>query len=116
MTYTLYGIPNCDTVKKARTWLDENEIEYQFFNFKKEILTKERVESWFNQVSKEILINKVSSTYKGLNEQEKENLSDDSAAIEIILNNNSIIKRPVFEKDGKVLAVGFKSKSYSDVL
>lgn len=115
MTYILYGIPNCDTVKKARTWLTENEVDFEFHNFKKAGLTKEKVDSWLGQESYEILINKKGTTYRKLSSGEKDALNNNAAAAELMLTNASVIKRPVLELDGKVISVGFKPELYDGI-
>ena len=115
MTYILYGIPNCDTVKKARTWLTEKGVDFEFHNFKKDGLTKEKVDNWLNQESYEVLINKKGTTYRKLSSGEKDALNNNAAAAELMLANASVIKRPVLELDGKVISVGFKSELYESI-
>lgn len=116
MTYILYGIPNCDTVKKARTWLYNNRITYQFHNYKTEGISKDKVMNWLKQEAQEILINRKSTTFKNLTDQEKESIKGNASAAKIMVTHTSIIKRPVLELAGKVVAVGFKAEVYEEVL
>lgn len=114
MHYKLYGIPNCDTVKKTRDWLTSKNIEYHFHNYKTDSISREKIEEWLSQVPLEKLLNKASATWKGLTDDQKASASDKESAIKIMLENNSIIKRPVLESD-KVLAVGFKPEEYENI-
>lgn len=111
----VYGIPNCNTVKKAQTWLQEAGVTFEFHNFKKEPATAPLVETWCKQVGWEILINKKGTTYRTLDATVKESLTNETAAKEVMLVNNSIIKRPVIVIDGEVKAVGFDEEIYSDL-
>jgi arsenate reductase len=112
MLYTLYGIPNCDTVKKAKIWLTEKGIEFEFHNFKKDGLSEEKVIQWLQQEIPEVLVNNKGTTFRKLSDEQKENFKEPSMAKSIMLENNSTVKRPVLEFDNKVLAVGFKLEVY----
>jgi arsenate reductase (glutaredoxin) len=103
---TLYGIPNCDTVKKARVWLDAQGIGYQFHDYKKVGITAEKLEDWAGQVGWEVLLNKAGTTFKKLPDAAKEGL-DQAKAIGLMVQQPSMIKRPVVEHEGGLL-VGFK--------
>ncbi len=116
MTYTLYGIPNCDTVKKAKDWLNQHEVEYRFHNYKKEGITKDKLRSWLAQVAKEKLVNKAGTTYRKLSDEEKASISDSEHAIDLMFIHTSMIKRPVLEGNNKVLSVGFKPEIYHKTL
>ncbi|MDH5764396.1 MAG: ArsC family reductase [Gammaproteobacteria bacterium] len=107
---TLYGIPNCDTVKKARQWLDNNHIEYQFHDYKKQGVPEKQLKQWVKVTGWEILLNKRSTTWRTLDESLKVSL-DEKQAIQIMLDNPSIIKRPVLETDS-ILKIGFSEKNY----
>ncbi len=111
---TLYGIPNCNTVKKARDWLSGHNVDYQFHNFKKDQLDAETLESWINQLGWEKLLNKRGMTWRKLSHEVRQDIDHDSA-IEIMLNNLSIIKRPVLDHNGK-LSLGFDPEQYSRLL
>src|SRR5690606_34166277 len=106
MTTTLYGIPNCDTVKKARTWLDAQKVPYDFHDFKKQGVDKDRLKDWSDKAGWQILLNKAGTTFRKLPDADKENLTE-AKARRLMLENPSMIKRPVLEKDGR-LFVGFK--------
>ena len=107
---TLYGIKNCDTVKKARKWLEAHEIEYQFHDFRVDGLTTEMIENWFSIVSWESLVNKRSTTWRQLDDARKEAIDEQSAAT-LLLENPTLIKRPVLEIGSEVV-VGFSEEDY----
>ncbi len=113
MTITLYGIPNCDTVKKARVYLDGRGVAYHFHDYKKAGIEKADLERWSKQVSWEKLLNKAGTTFKKLPDAEKTGI-DETKAIALMLSNPSMIKRPVVE-DGETLLVGFKPEAYDAV-
>lgn len=110
--YKVYGIPNCDTVKKAITWLKENDIPFEFHNYKKEGISQEKLNEWLTQKPWEVLVNKAGTTWKKLSEEEKAN--DNASAIALMLDKTSVIKRPIIEGD-KIVAIGFKSENYEKV-
>ncbi len=112
---TLYGIPNCDTVKKARTWLDANGHAYTFHDFKKAGLDKATVASWLKQVSWETLVNKKGLTWRGLADATKASVVDAASASKLMLDNTSVIKRPVLCTNNQVL-VGFDPALYEKTL
>lgn len=104
----VYGIPNCDTVKKARTWLDAQSIPYTFHNFKTEPPSKVLLLDWCKQAGWEKLLNKQSSTWRALDDDEKATATNAKKAVAIMMKNYSIIKRPVItDTHGMVLAIGF---------
>lgn len=105
----IYGIPNCDTVQKAIKWLKSNEIEFEFHDFKKEGITKKKVDSWLKKVPIEKLMNKASTPYKELPADAKPSTPDEM--IKLILAQPTSIKRPVVEFE-KVVLVGFKEEEY----
>lgn len=111
---TLYGIPNCNTVKKARDWLTEHSFDYQFHNFKQDQLDAETLEDWINQLGWEKLLNRRGMTWRKLSNDVKQDIDHDKAT-EIMLNNLSIIKRPVLDYNGK-LSLGFDPEQYSRLL
>lgn len=106
----MYGIKNCDTVKKARTFLEKNKIDYEFHDFKKEPPTKKQIEQWLQQVDWQILLNMRGMTWRRLPETEQENINK-SKAIKLMLSNPSIIKRPILEVKTKIF-VGFDENTY----
>lgn len=110
---TVYGIPNCDTIKKTRTWLDKNNIPYQFHDYKKEGITPEKIKGWLTEFPLQKVLNKASTTWKELSDEEKKAVVDESEAISLMANKTSSIKRPVIEDpSGKAVAVGFSEKEY----
>ena len=115
MTITLYGIPNCDTVKKARTWLDQAGLSYQFHDFKKAGLGKATVAGWLKHVPWEILVNKKGTTWRGLPDATKEAIVDAATATALMLETTSVIKRPVLCTNNQVL-VGFDADLYKKTL
>ena len=103
----LFGIPNCDTVKKARTWLDTEGLEYTFHDYKKEGADKANLERWSDRCGWEVLLNRRGTTFRKLAEEDKADIDRDKA-IALMLEHPSMIKRPVAEVEGgdRVL-VGF---------
>lgn len=112
----LFGIPNCNTVKKARDWLDAHSIAYEFHDFKKQGVDSALVNSWFQQMPWEKLVNRAGMTWRNLPEVEKAAVNDAGAALHLILAKSSVIKRPVLAKDGKILSLGFSEATYKELL
>ena len=112
---TIYGINNCDTMKKARAWLDKNRVDYAFHDYKTTGIDRGRLERWAKKVGWETLLNRAGTTFKKLSDKEKTGLSETNA-IALMLKQPSMIKRPVLEAgDGKIL-VGFKPEQYAAAL
>lgn len=109
---TLYGIPNCNTVKKARTWLQENSVEYSFHNYKKLGIEESKIENWMTQQPWEKLVNRAGMTYRKLSDEEKVAINDNTSAAKLMMEKTSVIKRPIVEKDGNIIALGFKEEEY----
>ena len=112
----LYGIPNCSTVKKARDWLDTNGVAYEFHDFKKLSVDAVTLENWLSQISHEKLINRSGLTWRGLDDNVKQNIINNQAAITLMMEKTSVIKRPILEKDGKIVALGFSEAQYQLLL
>ena len=110
---TLYGIKNCDTVKKSRDWLAKKNIEYRFHDFRVDGLDKVQVNSWIAEIGLDTLVNKRSTTWKELNENIKENFNEQNAAL-VIAENPTLIKRPLLDT-GKQKHVGFKDSEYAKI-
>src|SRR5690349_772939 len=106
----LYGIPNCDTMKKARTWLDRHDIGYQFHDYKVEGADRAKLSAWAKRVGWETLLNRAGTTFRKLADEAKENL-DERKAIALMLEQPAMIKRPVLVS-GQTLLVGFKPEIY----
>lgn len=110
----IYGIPNCDTMKKARAWLETNGLEFSFHNYKKSGLEAATLEKWIQQVGWEVLVNKRGTTWRQLDPAAKENLNATSAA-QLMLANTSLIKRPVLDNNQQLL-VGFDAATWHSQL
>ncbi|WP_373488801.1 ArsC family reductase [Blastomonas sp.] len=110
----IYGIPNCDTMKKARLWLEAQGIAYDFHDYKKVGITADKLNDWADAVGWEALLNKAGMTFRKLADADKADLSRDKA-IALMVANPSMIKRPVLEHSGGVL-VGFKPEVYAKAL
>src|SRR5690554_5595515 len=105
--YIIYGINNCGTIRKTKKWFDEQGIEYQFHDYKKMGISKEKVEEWLQQVSIDDLINKRGTTWRKLDENQKTNIQDKESGVSIILENNSVVKRPIIEKENRIEMIGY---------
>jgi arsenate reductase (glutaredoxin) len=111
VTPTLYGIRNCDTMKKAWTWLDQHGVDYGFHDYKKQGIDRAKLQHWSRQVGWETLLNRSGTTFRKLPDADRQGL-DEARAIELMLAQPSMIKRPVLEADGQLL-VGFKPEAYA---
>ncbi len=115
-TLKLYGIPNCNTVKKARDWLESNKIAYEFHDFKKLGVSANLLETWLAQIPREQLINRAGLTWRGLQSSVKEDIIDNASAIALMQAKTSLIKRPILQKNGKILCLGFDEAAYKKEL
>lgn len=114
MTITLYGIPNCDTVKKARNWLDQHEIAYTFHDFKKAGINRDLLDAWLREIKWDVLVNRKGTTWRGLSDQRKASVIDANSAAELMLELPSVVKRPVLAlTDG--IRVGFSDELYQQI-
>ena len=111
MTVTIYGIKNCDTMKKARAWLDKAGVDYAFHDYKTAGVDKAHLDRWSKQVGWETLLNRAGTTFKKLPDKDKEGLTE-KKAIALMLAQPSMIKRPVLEANRRLL-VGFKPEEYA---
>ena len=112
---TVYGIPNCDTVKKTRVWLDKNNIDYTFHDYKKEGIDHDKIQNWFKTLPWEKVVNKASTTWKALTDEEKAAVKDEESAANLMISHTSVIKRPLVEDaSGKAVAIGFSEKDYAE--
>ena len=111
MPLTIYGIKNCDTMKKARAFLDKAGAAYTFHDYKTAGIEKGKLEGWAKKVGWEMLLNKAGTTFRKLPDKDKEGLTE-AKAIKLMLAQPSIIKRPVLELGGGKLLVGFKPEQY----
>jgi arsenate reductase len=110
----IYGIKACDTMKKARAWLEAHDVAYDFHDYKAAGIDRERLAAWAGQVGWEVLLNRSGTTFRKLPDAEKADLSEEKA-IGLMLAQPSMIKRPVLEKGGKLL-VGFKPDQYQALM
>ena len=114
-TTTLFGIKNCDTVKKARRWLEDANIDYQFHDVREDDLSKNQVQTWVDALGWESVLNKRSTTWKQLSDDDK-NTIDESKAISLMLEHPTLIKRPVLEHgEDKQISNGFKAAQYESM-
>ena len=111
---TLYGINNCDTIKKARQWLKEHAIEYTFHDYKKLSIDKPTLKTWCNELSYQALLNTRGTTWRKLDDSTKADMNEEKA-IDIMLNNTSIIKRPLLDT-GLTKILGFDKSQYETLL
>jgi arsenate reductase len=116
MSTLVYGIPNCSTVKKARTWLDEQGVAYTFHDYKKQGVPADRLDAWIKAVGWELLVNRQGTTWRKLDEAVKSGVVDAASAKALMVDNASVIKRPVIERDGAVLSVGFDAAKLAERL
>ncbi|WP_350560509.1 Spx/MgsR family RNA polymerase-binding regulatory protein [Psychrobacter sp. CAL346-MNA-CIBAN-0220] len=117
MTITIYGIKSCDTMKKALTKLDDLGVEYNFHNYKKQVIDKDSVQRWVAILGVDKVLNKRGTTWRKLSDEQKTTAdTDEIAAIELLLANTSMIKRPIVEgvhKDKQVLLCGFDENAFN---
>ena len=109
----LYGIPSCDVVKKSMNWLAKNNKTYQFRNYKTEGISEDKLKQWLQQVPLEKLLNKKSTTWRELTPEKQAIAASETGAIALMQEHTSLIKRPVIERNKKVLAVGYDEQLYA---
>lgn len=109
---TVYGIPNCDTVKKARAWLTERGVEYRFHDFKKQGVPGPELDRWLAAAGWETLVNRKGTTWRGLDEATRDAVVDTASAKALLLQHASVIKRPVVEWADGQITVGFNSDDW----
>jgi Spx/MgsR family transcriptional regulator len=110
----IYGIKNCDTVKKARRWLETNKIDHEYHDFREDGLTKAEIKGWVDSLGWENLVNKRSTSWKALSETQKD-LLNDKTVVDIILESPTLIKRPLL-LNGQTVSVGFKAETFQKQL
>ena len=111
----IYGIPNCSTVKKARTWLEQHSIAYQFHDFKKNGVSVEQLSTWAQQTGWEKLLNRQGMTWRQLSDDTKASITTPEAAFALMVEKTSVIKRPILIHQGQIL-VGFNEAEYTAAL
>lgn len=110
--YIIYGIPNCNTVKKALQWLNEHQVSYQFHDYKKQGITEEKLKNWAAQTDWKNLINTKGTTWRQLDEAVQQEITTADAAIALMKEKTSVIKRPLIEQDEKIVTLGFDEATY----
>ena len=114
MTTTLYGIPNCDTVKRARAWLDEHGVAYRFHDFKKDGVPEAELDRWLKAPGWEALVNRRGTTWRKLDDATRASVVDAATARAVLLANPTLIKRPVVHWDGRPdVTTGFDAAAWS---
>lgn len=113
--YIVYAIPNCNTVKKALDYLKSNKIDYRFHDYKKQGITNKEITNWCNQIGWEALINKKGTTWKMLGPALQSTITNQKAAIALMTEKTSVIRRPLIEKAGHIIALGFDETEYKKV-
>ena len=113
---TVYAIPNCYTVKKALDWLKANKIVFEFHDYKKKGITTTQLTAWSKAIGWEALINKKGATWRQLPKEVQEGITTQKAAIALMMEKTSIIRRPLIEENGKILALGFDETEYKKAL
>jgi len=114
-TITIYGIPNCDTVKKTLDWFKQKNMPIIFHDYKKEGISKEKLTAWCKLTGWQILLNKKSATWRSLSVEEQEKITTQPVAIQLMMSNTSIIKRPVIEIGNEML-VGFNEAEIAEAV
>jgi arsenate reductase len=112
MKTIVYGIPNCNTVKNATTWLKEQGIDYTFHDFKKQGITAEKLNAWCDEFGWENVLNKKGTTWRKLSPEQQFAVQDQKTAVELLLTATSAIKRPVVEQDDKPILLSFQADIY----
>ena len=113
--YIVYGIPNCDTVKKALLWLQKNKIPFAFYDYKKEGIRLQKLKLWSNQVGWENLVNKKGTTWRQMEETIQVSITNEKAALHLLQEKTSMIKRPLIEKGETIITLGFDATVYAKV-
>ncbi|NDV93010.1 ArsC family reductase [Alteromonas sp. 345S023] len=113
MSTTLYGIANCDTIKKAKKWLTEHDIPFTFHDYRKDGITAEFLDDAEKALGWEVMLNKRGTTYRQLTEEEKADITRDKA-LALLLTYPAMVKRPILNKDGEY-HIGFKPAQYEEI-
>lgn len=111
----IYGIKNCNTVKNALSWLNDKKVKFDFHDYKSKGITQDKLKEWSKQVGWENLVNKRGTTWRQLDEGTQSRIANESAAIALMMDKTSVIKRPLIEDNGKVVALGFDEATYKRI-
>jgi len=112
MDYIVYGIKNCDAVKKALQWLNNKKIIFEFHDYKSKGISEKKLKEWCKQTGWESLVNKKGTTWRQLDDTLKNKIVNESSAIQLMMEKTSLIKRPLIEKDGQMAVLGFDEEMY----
>lgn len=115
MNIQLYGIANCDTVKKARKWLAEQQIDYTWHDFKKEMPSETQIHDWADQLGWQGLLKKTGTTWRQLPEDTRSAI-DEASALSLMQAHYNLLKRPLLLKNGRIIKAGFKEADWQDLL
>ena len=115
MALTIYGIRNCNTVKAALDWLSKKNVEFAFHDYKSKGISESKLKEWCKQVGWESLVNKRGTTWRQLSPEVQERIKDQASAITLMKEKTSVIKRPLIESSGEVVALGFDEDTYKKV-
>ncbi|MGN7988147.1 Spx/MgsR family RNA polymerase-binding regulatory protein [Pedobacter sp. 22226] len=113
---TVYGIPNCNTVKKSLDWLKAHQVDFEFHDFKKKGITEEKLNEWCNTFGWETVLNRKGLTWKKLTKEEQSKIDNQTLAVAYLKENTSAIKRPVIEQNNKAILIGFDDDNYLKTL
>ncbi|HEX5169302.1 MAG TPA: ArsC family reductase [Cyclobacteriaceae bacterium] len=113
---TVYGIKNCNTVKAALEWLKKHNVSFEFHDYKSRGITETRLKEWCKQVGWESLVNKRGTTWRQLDEATQSSIKNEKAAIVLMMEKTSLIKRPLIEINGRVVVLGFDEKEYGKLV
>ena len=112
----VYGIPNCNTVKKSLDWLKAHQVDFEFHDFKKKGITEEKLNDWCNIFGWEVVLNRKGLTWKKLSKEDQAEINNQAKAVKYLLSNTSAIKRPVIEKDSHAILISFDENIYTETL
>ncbi len=113
---TVYGIKNCNTVKSALQWLTKHKVEFEFHDYKSKGISQEKLRTWSKQVGWETLVNKRGTTWRQIDETVQKGITNENAAIALMMEKTSVIKRPLVEENGKIVLLGFDEAEYKSIL
>lgn len=111
----VYGIKNCNTVKKATDWLNKHNQNFEFHDYKSKGITSAQLKEWSKQVGWVSLVNKRGTTWRQLGETVQSKITTEKSAIALMIEKTSVIKRPLLEKNGKVISLGFDESNYAKI-
>lgn len=112
----VYGIKSCDSIKKATVWLSKHKISFEFHDYKAVGISMVQLKRWSKQVGWETFMNKKSTTWRSFDAATQAAITNEKAALKLMMENTSLIKRPLIEVDGKVLVLGYNEEEYTKVL